>query len=210
MSLESLRREYLGPPLRENEASTDPFEQFAHWFGEARVTEFDPTAMALATATADGRPSARMVLLKGVDARGFVFYTNFESRKGRDLAASGRAALLFYWASVERQVRIEGSVSRIADVEADAYFATRSVESRWGAHASPQSRPIESRDVLERTVEQVKARYADDVPRPPFWGGYRVAPDAFEFWQGQPNRLHDRLAYELSADGAWTRRRLAP
>jgi pyridoxamine 5'-phosphate oxidase len=210
MSLESLRREYLGPPLRENEASADPFDQFARWFEEASVTEFDPTAMTLATATADGRPSARMVLLKGVDVRGFVFYTNFESRKARDLAASGRAALLFYWASVERQVRIEGSVSRIADVEADAYFATRSVESRWGAHASPQSRPIESRDVLERAVEQVKARYADDVPRPPFWGGYRVAPDAFEFWQGQPNRLHDRLAYELSADGVWTRRRLAP
>jgi len=210
MSLESLRREYLGPPLRENEASGDPFEQFARWFEEARVTEFDPTAMALATATADGRPSARMVLLKGVDARGFVFYTNFESRKAGDLAASGRGALLFYWASVERQVRIEGRVSRIADAEADAYFATRSIESRWGAQASPQSRPIESRDVLEQMVAQVKARYADDVPRPRFWGGYRVAPDAFEFWQGQPNRLHDRLAYERSADGVWTRRRLAP
>jgi pyridoxamine 5'-phosphate oxidase len=209
MSVGSLRREYRGEPLTEDRASANPFEQFARWFEQARATETDPTAMTLATATADGRPSARMVLLKGFDARGFVFYTNFESRKADELDDTHRAALLFYWGSLERQVRIEGSVVRVADDEADAYFASRPLESRWSATASPQSRVLESRSGLEAEVARVRAQYGETVPRPAFWGGYRVVPDAFEFWQGRENRLHDRLAYAQASDG-WRRTRLAP
>jgi pyridoxamine 5'-phosphate oxidase len=209
MSVGSLRREYGGQPLTEASASGDPFEQFARWFEQARATESDPTAMTLATATSRGRPSARMVLLKGFDARGFVFYTNFESRKAGELDGTRRAALLFYWSALERQVRIEGSVARVPDAEADTYFASRPLESRWSAIASPQSRAIESRDHLEADVARVRVQYGESVPRPPFWGGYRVVPDAFEFWQGRENRLHDRLAYELQ-NGAWRRARLAP
>jgi pyridoxamine 5'-phosphate oxidase len=209
MSLSSLRREYRGEPLTEASASPDPLEQFARWFEQARATEADPTAMTLATSTAEGRPSARMVLLKGFDARGFVFYTNFDSRKAWELDATHRAALLFYWAGLERQIRIEGTVARVADAESDAYFASRPLESRWSAHASPQSRAIDSREALEAAVARARAQFGDAVPRPAGWGGFRVAPDAFEFWQGRENRLHDRLAYTLDA-GAWRRARLAP
>lgn len=209
MSVADLRREYRGEPLSEATAAADPFAQFTHWFEAAAATEGDPTAVALATATGDGRPSARMVLLKGFDTRGFVFYTNYGSRKAGDIDRTHRAALLFYWAGLDRQVRIEGAVSRLTDAESDAYFATRPVESRWSAHASPQSRVIESREALEAAVARVRDEYGEAVPRPAGWGGFRVMPDAFEFWQGRENRLHDRLAYRFDA-GAWRRARLAP
>ena len=209
MSVASERREYRGQPLTEESAAADPFEQFARWFEQARAVEADHTAMTLATATPDGRPSARMVLLKGFDSRGFVFYTNYDSRKALEIAATQHAALLFYWASLERQARIEGSIARVSDAESDAYFASRPLESRWSAHASPQSRAIDSRESLEAAVARVRAQFGDAVPRPAGWGGYRVIPDAFEFWQGRENRLHDRLAYTLAADG-WRRTRLAP
>jgi pyridoxamine 5'-phosphate oxidase len=209
MSVSSLRREYRGEPLTEAAAAADPFEQFARWFEQARATEADPTAMTLATATADGRPSARMVLLKGFDARGFVFYTNYDSRKSHEIAATGYAALLFYWASLDRQVRIEGAIARVSDAESDAYFSSRPLESRWSAHASPQSRVIDTRESLEAAVARVREEYGDAVPRPAGWGGYRVSAAAFEFWQGRENRLHDRLAYVRDA-GSWRRVRLAP
>ena len=209
MSVSSLRREYRGEPLTEASAAADPFDLFARWFEQARATEADPTAMALATATPEGRPSARMVLLKGFDARGFVFYTNYDSRKAGEIEGTHRASLLFYWAGLDRQVRIEGAIARVADAESDAYFAARPIESRWSAHASPQSRVIESRESLEAAVARARAQFGDAVPRPAGWGGFRVAPDAFEFWQGRENRLHDRLAYTLDA-GAWRRARLAP
>jgi pyridoxamine 5'-phosphate oxidase len=166
--------------------------------------------MTVATATSDGRPSARMVLLKGVDARGFVFYTNYDSRKAHEIAATGHAALLFYWPSLDRQVRIEGSIARVSDAESDAYFSSRPLESRWSAHASPQSHVIETRESLEAAVDRIRAQYGDAVPRPAGWGGFRVAAEAFEFWQGRENRLHDRLAYHKLAAGNWRRQRLAP
>jgi pyridoxamine 5'-phosphate oxidase len=209
MSVAHLRREYRGEPLSETTAAGDPFEQFGRWFEQARATETDPTAMTLATATPAGRPSARMVLLKEFDSRGFVFYTNYDSRKAGELDGTQRAALLFYWPSLERQVRIEGHASRVAETESDAYFESRPLESRWSAHASPQSRPIDSRESLEAAVARVRDRFGDAVPRPAGWGGFRVSPDAFEFWQGRENRLHDRLAYALLA-GSWRRTRLAP
>jgi len=210
MSLGSVRREYRGKPLVEEAAARDPFAQFATWFEEARATEPDATAMTLATATADGRPSARMVLLKGFDAHGFVFFTNYESRKAGELESTQRAALLFYWPTFERQVRIEGAVSRVPATESDAYFASRPLESRWSAIASPQSREIDGRESLEAGVARVRAAHGETVPRPEYWGGYRVVPDAFEFWQGRENRLHDRLGFARAGDGAWHRRRLAP
>jgi len=209
MSLGSIRREYRGQPLVEEAAAADPFEQFAGWFADARATEPDATAMTLATATPDGRPSARMVLLKDVDARGFVFYTNYESRKAGELEDTRRAALLFYWPTFERQVRVEGIVSRVPEAESDAYFASRPLESRWSAVASPQSRPIAGREDLEAGVSAVRAQQGEAVRRPPFWGGYRVTPDAFEFWQGRESRLHDRLVYVRDGE-TWRRQRLAP
>ena len=210
MSLADIRREYLGEPLSETESDPDPFRQFSLWFEQVRDIEADPTAMALATATRDGRPSVRTVLLKAVDANGFVFYTNFNSRKAREIAESGRASLLFYWSSVERQVRIDGTVQKVSGAEADAYFATRPLESRWSVYASRQSEPIESRDALESRFEVARQIYGETVPRPEWWGGYRVIPDEIEFWQGRTNRLHDRLQYKKRADGAWQRARLAP
>ena len=209
MSLRSIRREYRGQPLEEGAASGDPFEQFGRWFEDARATEPDATAMTLATATLVGRPSARMVLLKGFDARGFVFYTNYESRKAEELESTQRAALLFYWPTFERQVRIEGAVSRVPDAESDEYFTSRPLESRWSAVVSPQSRPIAAREDLETGVAAIRAQQGETVRRPPFWGGYRVTPDAFEFWQGRENRLHDRLAYVRDGE-TWRRQRLAP
>jgi pyridoxamine 5'-phosphate oxidase len=210
MSLAHIRREYLGEPLSETESDPDPFRQFSLWFEQVRDIEPDPTAMALATATRDGRPSVRTVLLKGFDAKGFVFYTNFVSRKAREMADSGRASLLFYWRSLERQVRIDGTVEKVSGVEADAYFATRPLESRWSVYASRQSEQIESRAALESRFEVARQIYGDTVPRPEWWGGYRVIPDEIEFWQGRTNRLHDRLRYLRRPDGAWDRARLAP
>jgi pyridoxamine 5'-phosphate oxidase len=211
MSVANIRREYLGEPLSEVHSDPDPMRQFAHWFEQVRHTESDPTAMALATASPEGRPSVRTVLLKGMDDRGYIFYTNYESRKAREMEATGRASLLFFWASVERQVRIDGTVERISPVESDAYFETRPLDSRLSVYASKQSEAIESRDVLEEAFDRVKRTFGDGaVPRPEWWGGYRIVPDEFEFWQGRTSRLHDRLRYVKSADGSWRRERLAP
>jgi pyridoxamine 5'-phosphate oxidase len=210
MSLANIRRDYLGQPLSEAESDADPFRQFARWFDEVREIEPDPTAMSLATATREGRPSVRTVLLKGVDERGFVFYTSYNSRKAREIEEIGRASLLFYWRSVERQVRVDGTVERVSGPEADAYFATRPLESRWSVYASQQSDPIESREVLESGFNLARQLYGNAVPRPEWWGGYRVMPDEFEFWQGRTNRLHDRLRYRRRPGGAWDRARLAP
>ena len=211
MSLANIRRDYLGEPLSESQSESDPFEQFAKWFDQVRDTETDPTAMALATATGGGRPSVRTVLLKGFDARGFVFYTNYNSRKGREIAETGRAGLMFLWRSLNRQVRIDGAVERTSDAESDAYFCTRPVESCLSVYASHQSEPIDSRAALDALFDAARQTYADGpVPRPSWWGGYRVIPEEFEFWQGRENRLHDRLHYARQPDGSWRRQRLAP
>ena len=210
MTLADIRREYAGEPLDDAHAHADPFMQFVAWFDQVRDTEPDPTAMALATATRDGRPSVRTVLLKGVDPEGFVFYTNYHSRKAREMEQTGRASLLFLWRSVNRQVRVEGRVEKVSEADSDAYFATRPVESKWSVYASRQSETIESREALESRYDVARRLYGDAVPRPRWWGGYRVVPDEFEFWQGRASRLHDRLQYRKQADGGWTRERLAP
>jgi pyridoxamine 5'-phosphate oxidase len=209
--LAALRKEYRLHRLHEDEVDRDPFRQFSRWFDEAtRAGESEPNAMTLATATADGRPSARVVLLKGVDAGGFQFFTNTSSRKGDELAANPRAALVFFWPTLERQVRIEGRVEELSRAESAAYFAMRPRESRIGAWASQQSRFIPSREWLERAFEEAAERFGtDEVPLPDHWGGYRVVPDLIEFWQGRENRLHDRILYQRAADG-WNIGRLSP
>lgn len=191
---------------------TDPFALFDDWFAEARAAEpNDPEAMALATADADGRPSVRMVLLKGHGPDGFVFYTNEQSNKGRDLAARAEAALLFHWKSLRRQVRISGPVSRVPPEEADAYFASRSRDSQLGAWASDQSRPLDRRETFEARVQGMTQRFdGEDVPRPPHWGGFRVSPLRIEFWQDRAHRLHERRLFLADADGGWTEGLLYP
>lgn len=191
---------------------TDPFAWFAAWMHEAEQTEpRDPNAMTLATATPDGRPSARVVLLKGVDPRGFVFYTNRQSRKGEELAANPRAALLFYWKSLGRQIRIEGSIEPASDAEADAYFASRHRISRLGAWASDQSRLLDGRATLERRLAEAEGRFPDEeLPRPPYWSGYRMKPESFEFWQDMPFRLHERTVFTRGPDGEWRSHKLFP
>jgi pyridoxamine 5'-phosphate oxidase len=198
--------------LRETDVDANPFNQFRSWLDQAVAARLpQPLGMALATASADGRPSVRMVLLRGFDERGFVFFTNYESRKAEELETNPWAALVFYWAELDRQVRIEGNVERILAEESDAYFQGRAWGSRLGAWASPQSQIIASRDVLDRRMEELAAKYREaDVPRPPYWGGYRVIPMSIEFWQGQPDRLHDRLRYRRLDLDRWCLERLAP
>jgi len=190
----------------------DPYVLFARWFAEAEAKEAnDPNAMAVATVGADGMPSLRMVLLKGYDGQGFVFYTNYESRKGTQLLAHPKAALLFHWKSLRRQVRIEGPVEPVTEAEAESYFASRPKQSQIGAWASQQSRPLKSRFELEKQVALHAARYAiGKVPRPPYWSGFRVRPRYFEFWEDRPFRLHDRVVYEAAAEGGWATQRLFP
>jgi pyridoxamine 5'-phosphate oxidase len=206
-----LRKEYTRAGLTESDADTDPIAQFRRWFGEALAADLhEPNAMILATATPDGRPSARVVLLKGFDERGFVFYTNYEGRKGAELEANPYCALVFYWATLERQVRVEGHARRVPEKESDEYFRSRPRGSQLGARVSEQSRPVGGREELEAKLRWLEAEYEGrEVPRPQFWGGYRVEPDSIEFWQGRENRLHDRLVYRLS-DGEWGRERLRP
>jgi pyridoxamine 5'-phosphate oxidase len=198
--------------LSEADADPDPIRQFATWFEEAAGAGlYQPEAMTLATVGPDGRPSARMVLLRGFDGRGFSFFTNYDSRKARDLAARPWAALVLFWAELHRQVRIEGRVEPVSAEESNAYFAGRARGSQLSAWASPQSEVLEGRGVLERRVEELARQYEGrPVPRPPRWGGYRVVPDSVEFWQGRENRLHDRLCYRRRADGGWAVVRLAP
>lgn len=211
MSIGDLRRDYRGAPLVEAEAGDDPFALFDRWFADARAQEPDPTAMTLATATPDGRPSARIVLLKNVDRQGFVFFTNYDSRKARELAVNPAGALLFYWRGADRQVRIDGRVTRSGPAESDAYFDTRPIESRLGVYASRQSAVLDSRETLDQLYEEAAARFADGrVPRPSWWGGFRLVPDEIEFWQGRLHRLHDRLRYTRTDAGRWRRERLAP
>jgi pyridoxamine 5'-phosphate oxidase len=206
-----LRKEYTRAGLTESDADSDPIAQFRRWFGEALAADLhEPNAMILATATPDGRPSARVVLLKGFDERGFVFYTNYEGRKGAELEANPYCALVFYWAELERQVRVEGHARRVTEKEADEYFRSRPRGSQLGARVSEQSRPVGGREALEEKLRWLEAEYEGrEVLRPQFWGGYRVEPDSIEFWQGRENRLHDRLLYRLS-DGEWGRERLQP
>lgn len=207
-----LRLEYRRGRLSEGDMNPDPFVTFTEWLQEAHDAElYEPNAMTLATVGLDGRPSARTVLLRQVDARGFCFYTNYESRKGKELAANPWAALLFWWGRLERQVRIEGQVERMSEAESDAYYRSRPKGSQLGAWVSPQSQVIASRQFLEERLAALEAEYADhDPPRPPFWGGYRLVPISFEFWQGGPHRLHDRLRYTRQEDGSWQIERLAP
>ncbi len=207
-----LRKEYMRRGLSESELDPDPIRQFQRWFDEASGAGLiEPNAMTLATATRDGRPSARMVLLKGFDARGFVFYSNYESRKGGELEQNPQAALVFFWVELERQVRVEGRVERATAQESDAYFASRPLGSQIGAWVSDQSRVIAGRAPLERRAAELDAEYmGKEVPRPPHWGGYRVVPDAIGFWQGRPSRLHDRLCYRRQTDGSWIVERLSP
>jgi pyridoxamine 5'-phosphate oxidase len=205
-----LRKSYERGELDESAAADQPIAQFERWLNEAIAAKLpEPNAMTLATVGAAGRPSTRVVLIKGVDERGIVWYTNYQSRKGRELDAHPQAALQFHWVELERVVRIEGLVSKVDDAESDAYFASRPLDSRIGAWASPQSEVITSRAVLVTQAAKVAARHGLHPPRPPHWGGFRLAPDYFEFWQGRRSRLHDRLRYRL-IDGRWLRDRLAP
>ncbi len=213
MSIDAIRENYDHPPFTEADAHDDPIEQFRLWFEQARQGNGrTPNAMTLATSSKAGIPSARTVLLKGFDKNGFVFFTNYQSNKARDLDENPTAALVFYWDTLARTVRITGPVIKVSREETDAYFKTRPRDSQLGAWASDQSTVIDNREVLHRQFDQVKEKYADQhIPTPPNWGGYRVTPTTIEFWQGQTSRLHDRLRYTRTGDGQpWTRQRLAP
>lgn len=211
MSIADLRTDYRRAALSEQDVADDPIEQFTRWFDEAvRADVLEPNAMCLATATPDAYPSARMVLLKGVDARGFVFYTDYRSRKGQELSDNPCASLCFFWAELERQVRINGAVQRVSRSESDAYFQSRPLPSRIGAWTSSQSSVLTSREVLEEALVRNEARFADGaVPLPEHWGGFRIVPEEIEFWQGRPSRLHDRIQFQKRA-GVWVKRRLSP
>ena len=207
-----IRRDYRLARLDEATVGTDPILFFRHWFGEAQAAGVDEVnAMTLATVSPDGQPHARVVLLKGLDDRGFSFFTNYESAKGAQLAANPRAAAVFFWKELERQVRIEGAVERVGAEEADAYFASRPAGSRIGAWASAQSQPVESREGLEDIYRSFEEKLAgSEIARPPYWGGYRILPHRIEFWQGRASRLHDRIVFVKGSNGGWDRWRLQP
>lgn len=209
--LAHMRKSYERAALDETHVQPDPLVQFQHWFDAAvHAKVLEPNAMTLATATPDGRPSTRVLLLKGFDERGFVFFTNYQSRKGQDLLANPFAAMQFYWGELERMVRIEGRVEKVSDAESDEYYKVRPLGSRIGAWASPQSQVIPSRAVLEEAWAEQQARLGEDPPRPAHWGGFRLVPEHWEFWQGRPSRLHDRLVFSRNERGAWVLQRLAP
>ena len=210
-TIADLRKSYERAELDEGASNADPLKQFELWLQQALDGQLpEPNAMTLATVGSDGRPSTRVVLIKGVDARGIVWYTNYHSRKGRELEANPHAALQFHWVELERVVRIEGRVEKVDAAESDAYYASRPLDSRIGAWASPQSEVISSRGVLVTNAARYGAQHLLHPPRPPHWGGYRLVPDRWEFWQGRPSRLHDRLRYRPASDGGWIRERLAP
>ncbi len=212
LSVADLRQNYTLAGLTEEHAPSNPFELFQTWLNQAVEAQLiEPNAMTLATANPDGKPSARMVLLKGFNEKGFVFYTNYESQKGQQLMQNPWASLVFWWAGLERQVRIAGQVEQVSPEESDEYFNSRPHNSQLGAWASEQSKLIPNRQVLEEKMEQLQEQYTEKtVPRPSHWGGFRVIPTTIEFWQGRPSRLHDRLLYQKSQDGSWTRQRLSP
>ena len=210
MNIADLRKSYEKAELSESASHADPLRQFERWLNEAIQSEVpEPNAMTLATVGSDLRPSTRVVLIKGYDARGIVWYTNYDSRKGRELAGNPFAALQFHWVELERVVRIEGKVEKVSDKESDDYFKSRPFDHRIGAWASPQSQVIASRSVIEKAAGKFSAEYPKDPPRPKHWGGYRLKPELWEFWQGRKSRLHDRLRYRVES-GRWTRERLAP
>ena len=210
--LAALRQEYASAGLSESDLAMDPITQFQKWLHDAMAAQLaEPNAMILATVAPDGQPSTRTVLLKALDARGFSFFTNYESRKARELAANPRASLTFPWHALERQVNIEGRVSKLPRTEAEAYFKLRPRDSRLGAWASNQSQVLPGRDALEARMKQLAAQYpGEDIPPPPHWGGYVLAPERIEFWQGRPSRLHDRLRYSRQPNGGWKIERLSP
>ncbi|HMC16993.1 MAG TPA: pyridoxamine 5'-phosphate oxidase [Albitalea sp.] len=211
MNIADLRKSYERAELNETASESQPMRQFETWFQQALEAQLpEPNAMTLATVGANNRPSTRLVLIKGYDSRGIVWFTNYNSRKGRELALNPFAALQFHWVELERVVRIEGQVEKVSDEESDAYYKTRPLDSRIGAWASPQSEVIESRAVLVANAAKYGAQFMLNPPRPPHWGGYRLVPDRWEFWQGRKSRLHDRLRYRLDETGGWIRERLAP
>lgn len=211
MTLAELRREYTLAGLRRADLDPDPISQFQKWFAQAMEAEIvEPNAMMLATANEDFQPSTRIVLLKGVDERGFSFFTNYESRKGRELALNPNASLTFFWAGLERQVNVGGTVSKLSREESEAYFGARPLGSQRGAWVSKQSTVVPNREYLEKRLAEVEAQFGEKVPTPPYWGGYVLNPTSVEFWQGRPNRLHDRFLYKRRLRGDWLIERLSP